>query len=346
MTPKYIPLELKNSPSDLQTLRNHLQTAIVLINPYWTTAQKTSVINEVTLWPTPTEPGAVVFTSGSTGNPKACWLPFRKLMANAEMSNQCLDFNARHAWWLSLPLFHVGGLGIVFRTHIAGAKLLISENIPQEATHISGVPTQLYRWLKSKKLPSQLQCLLLGGGAASLTLLETARDLPLRRTYGLTETASQVACDGTPLPGVKIKTAEGSIWVSSPSLFEGYLTPQGLQKPLDSDGYFQTPDLGNFENGKLTVTGRADRIFKSAGELINPSLTQQALLDFPGILEAEVIAQEDAEYGHVPLAYIRTENTFDTGALREHLQQTLPGLYRPREIRDWSLKTKSLKDSL
>ena len=119
-----------------------------------------------------------LFTSGSSGTPKIACLKFANHYYNALAAIPALKIEPTSRWLLSLPLFHVSGIGILFRCFFRGATVVlsdlpISESIPQFGiSHLSVVPTQLIRLLKEpagtlEKIKRSLKCLLLGGAPLS-----------------------------------------------------------------------------------------------------------------------------------------------------------------------------------
>jgi O-succinylbenzoic acid--CoA ligase len=119
-------------------------------------------------------PATLLFTSGSMGFPRAVVHPLSAHLASAVGANPALDFVAGDRWLLSLPLYHVGGLAILFRTLQAGATVILptpgqplADAVLENAvTHLSLVPTQLERLLRSPdavRLARTLKTLLLGG---------------------------------------------------------------------------------------------------------------------------------------------------------------------------------------
>src|SRR5690606_33170314 len=127
---------------------------------------------------------------------------------------------------------------------------------------------------------------LLGGGACRDDLIKKALELglPLVRSYGMTETASQIAAtepgasleklltSGRALEGnaIRIEPSTGRIVVSSHSRMLGYWQNERLEAHANIQGELLTNDYGHFENGYLIVEGRLDRIFKCGGENIQP----------------------------------------------------------------------------
>ncbi len=153
-------------------------------------------------------PQAIVFTSGTTGRPKGALLTFANHFWGATASAYRLGLIPQDRWLSCLPLYHVGGLAVVFRSCLYGTAIVLHERFDLEAfdrsleqeeiTLTSVVPTMLHRLLTKragKGWPESLRHILLGGAAATADLLAAARasNAPVATTYGLTEAASQVA---------------------------------------------------------------------------------------------------------------------------------------------------------
>lgn len=293
----------------------------------------------------------VVFSSGSTGRPKAVALSLAAHLANAAGANQCLPLNESDRWLLALPLCHVAGFGVVFRCVLAGATVVIPAKqmelgttvADHAVTHVSVVPVQLQEWLKTHDMcPSTLKAILLGGSHWSETAIHraVAAGWPIYTTYGLSEMASQVCTSAPSGPGVgtagpvlrdrELKIdATGEILVRGKTLFLGYMTQSGLDRPLDADGWFHTRDLGVLdENRCLTVLGRMDSMFVSGGENIYPEEIERELLKFDEIDQAVVVSVADERYGRRPVAFVQS-NRFQPDCWRASLRETLPGYKVP-----------------
>jgi O-succinylbenzoic acid--CoA ligase len=258
-----------------------------------------------------------------------------------------------------LPLFHAGGLGIFFRSICAGSAVAIAlphSPLPPTCavpvTHVSLVPTQLYRLLKGNERNSlqNLSAILVGGAPLPATLIEQAlaQKLPLFTTYGLTEMASQVTCQQAQLAGEEATAPvgkvlpyreltlsdSGEILVRGETLFTGYLVGETVVPPCDNAGWFHTGDLGRFtSDGDLVVVGRQDAQFISGGENIHPEMIEAAISSLPGVVAACVVPISDNEFGQRPYAFILTEN----GEINEHelltaLRQKIPFFALPKQI--------------
>lgn len=323
----------------------------------------------------PFDPGAdatVVFTSGSTGAPKAALHSFESHWASAVGANRNLPLRPGDRWLLTLPLWHVGGLAIVFRCLHGGAAIAFAgEKEPLadaiaglRATHVSLVPTQLYRLLREPRGRAALRGLkavLLGGGPAAPVLIEEALQAGTRllTSYGSTETASQATATAPGDPPEALNTAgrplafrqvaiaaDGEILVRGRTLFRGYLEESGTRAARDPAGWFHTGDLGHFDaDGRLNVTGRRDTMFISGGENIHPEEIEREILRFPGVLETIVVPVPDAEFGARPAAFLRTvdEHLPAAADLERFLRQRLPGFKVPVRYLAWPTVKVGLK---
>ena len=270
----------------------------------------------------------LLFTSGSTGDPKIAALSLRQITASAAGAIQTLDLRPGDRWLLSLPLFHVGGIGILFRCLLARAAIVLDDH--PSVTHLSHVPTQLYR---ATPIYRNLRCVLLGGGPVG----EIPASLPVYLTYGLTEMGSLVLARrsppfrdghywlGTPLPGREIKLdAEGEILVRGPCLFDGYWENGTVHLPLE-EGWFSTGDLGKISSEGFTVAGRKDWMFISGGENIQPEEIEKELLALPEIAEAIVVPIDDPEFGKRPAAAVKLNDPlFNLEKMQRALSEILP----------------------
>jgi len=306
----------------------------------------------------------IISTSGSSAQPKAVLHSYCNHYYSAIGSNENIKVQPRDCWLLSLPLYHVGGLAILFRAILGGgAVVLPAEGMDildavqrYHITHLSLVPTQLYRLLKSPSFSyntKQLKAVLVGGSAIPKSLIKRAygSDLPLFTTYGLTEMASQVTTtppddslgrlltSGKLLEHRQVKiSTEGEILVKGDTLFRGYVDEGNISLSLDSEGWFRTGDLGNIDDaGYLTVLGRKDSMFISGGENIYPEQIEGALSLLDGVSDAIVVPDKDDEFGFRPVAFVRTTDNRRTCKkdLVAGLEQLLPRFKIPIHFYEW-----------
>ena len=277
------------------------------------------------------EEATIIFTTGSTGAPKAVVHSVGNHLYSAKGANENMPLTRGDRWLLGLPLHHVGGLGILFRCVLAGATIVSSragESVLAAirrtgCTHVSLVGTQLGRVLQEKEeyAPDSLRAVLVGGSSVSSKILGKAleRGYRVHTTYGLTEMSSQVTTapysarperrdtSGRLLPYRKLRVgSNGEILVKGEVLFAGYLEDGQLRRPLDADGWFHSGDIGALDaDGFLRVLGRMDNMFVSGGENIHPEEIERALCLLRGVEQAVVVPIDDTEYGQRPVAFVK-----------------------------------------
>lgn len=311
------------------------------------------------------QPAGIVFTSGSSGDPKAALLTLGNFYFNAEGSNDNIPFGPADRWLLSLPLYHVGGLGILFRALLGGGSVVLPERGMELAesiqryrvTHLSLVSTQFRRLLEDESalraLSARIKAVLLGGSAIPDSLIRRACSygLPVYKSYGLTEMASQVTTTapddlpirtdtaGRPLPYRDLRIGDDNqIFVKGKTRFAGYVDGDSLETPFDREGWFATGDTGRLNaDGYLTVYGRRDNMFVSGGENIQPEQIERALCSLDDIEEAIVVPAPDPEFDFRPVAFIRTVGNakLDRNRLRTALEPLLPRFAIPERFLSW-----------
>lgn len=292
----------------------------------------------------------IVYTSGSSATPRAVAHSLENHITSAKSACAALGLLSSDRWLLSLPLWHVSGISIVFRCSVAGAKIVIPDPgmsliealSSHQITHVSMVPTQLIRVLEqAQKPPSHLRAVIVGGGPMPQGVLKMAinKGWPIRTTYGMTETASMVTLSkknpssgssGHALQGNELKIAgDGEILVRSPSICLGYLNVDTIVNIADEDGWLHTGDLGRLDdNGELYVLGRKDNMFISGGENISPEEIEHTLCGAQGVQKAVVVPVPDPEFGRRPVAFIQGNVKFEE--LELILNRELPRFKIPK----------------
>lgn len=282
----------------------------------------------------------VMFTSGTTGKPKAVSLSWRQLLGSAQASNEALSCDEGSLWQAALPLFHVGGFQVVVRSLLSrksfmlyarfDAHRLLSDAARYGVTHVSVVDKMLQDLLEadSSGALQGYECILLGGGALNGKTLARACAAHARvyASYGMTETASNIAnelvtasFDGgiSLMSGYKARIVDpdeesyGRLAVKGPGVFEGYLNARAA---FTVDGYFLTGDTAALRNGRLYVKERTDDMFVSGGENVYPAEIADKLMSLPGVSDAYVFGVPDAKWGRRPVAFVERQGSSHTPA--------------------------------
>jgi len=294
---------------------------------------------------------AIIYTSGTTGRPKGAMLTVANFWWSAIGSALNLGVRDDDRWLACLPLFHVGGLSIVFRSAIYGTGIVVHEGFDPDAvnqsidtdsvTMVSVVAVMLQRMLDARGdrlYPVSLRCVLLGGGPAPQPLLERCATLgvPVVQTYGLTETTSQVATlgredarrklgsAGKPLypndlriiagdGGAAAVDVAGEIAVRGPVVMAGYERRPDATARAIVDGWLHTGDIGRVDaDGYLYVLDRRDDLIVTGGENVYPAEVEAVLLAHPSVVEAGVIGVPDDPWGQRVVAVVRVSPDADT----------------------------------
>lgn len=255
----------------------------------------------------------IVESSGSTGAPKRIRLSRQALLASAQAADSVLGGPGQ--WLLALPINYIAGSNVLIRSLVAEQQpVLMNTQLPftpdafaraaglmkGERRYVSLVPVQLQRLIAAASFDEYLlarlrrfDAILVGGQAVDASVVEKARDLGLKivRSYGSAETAGGCVYDGLPLPGVALQIDQGGhVQISGPTLAEGM---------ADEAGWYTTNDFGHLDptSGRLTVTGRSNRVIISGGLKVSLDRIEEAVRGIGGVVEAAAIAVRDKEWG-------------------------------------------------
>ncbi len=342
--------ELPDLPAEIRVISAPpcVETAETVTAVEMTTAQEANAIQ------------LIIATSGTEGRPKGVMLSGANLAASTGAVRQRLGLGPSDLWLCCLPLFHIGGLSILYRCLDAGAGVVLHQGFDapevwsdlrrHRVTHISLVPAMLAQLLdvaQTQSPPESLGVVLVGGGPLEPGLAARAHAMgwPLSVSYGMSETSSLcVSQDGVtagmvcgevgqPLEGFELAISEqGRIMLRGPAVMQGYANParspgQGL---LDG-GWFETGDLGELDgSGRLRVLGRADDLLVSGGRNIHPQEVEERLASCPGVGAVAVTGQVDEHWGEVLVALYT--GRVSSGQLQEWCRSNIPSPLRPRRF--------------
>jgi len=312
------------------------------------------------------ETAVIMFTSGTTGRPKAVRLTVGNLVASATASAFRLGIDPDDRWLVTLPMYHMGGLAPVIRSTLYGTAVVLRESFDPDGTvrtisdrrvtGVSLVPTMLRRLLDAGwSPPDRLRFVLLGGAPAPAGLIDRCENLgvPVYPTYGMTETASQIATarpaeafahDGTvgqPLLGTSVAVVDddgeplppgepGELVVDGPIVTPGYLDDATTAAAF-SDRGLHTGDVGyRDDEGRLWVLNRLDDRILTGGELVDPGAVVDVLRGHAAVVDAAVVGLDDREWGERVGALVATNEEVTADELASFCEDRLAGFKRPR----------------
>jgi acyl-CoA synthetase (AMP-forming)/AMP-acid ligase II len=291
----------------------------------------------------PDEVAVLVYTSGTTAEPKGVQHTHRTLLA--EMATlPGLRRDADGVVYLdAFPPGHVAGLNVVLRAMIHGLRTVFMERWNAEAaldlihrhgvTSSAGVPFHLAALLDAAERTGRgtgtLRDYLVGAASVPPVLVERAEraGISAYRSYGSSEhptissgtpgdpLAKRARTDGRPMPGNEVRIVDaqgrdvppghdGEILSRGPELFPGYRDAALNATTFTPDGWLRTGDVGRMdEDGYLTVTDRLKDIIVRGGEKISSKEVEDLLAAHPSVAEAVVVAEPDDRYGERVCAF-------------------------------------------
>lgn len=296
----------------------------------------------------PADPDAVAvvqFTSGTTGRPKAVALTHRNLVHNAAQVAGVHGLGPDAVTLNHLPTYHPMHLNSAV---FAGAtQVLCADADPTQAvataartgaTHFYSLPVRLARMAADPRLPTWrmpgVRAVLSGGSAlapAAAARLCAGLGVPVIQGYGLAETSPLTHCDridrpsagsvGRPVVGTECRVVDldtrqpqpagvpGEVQVRGPQLMAGYLTPDGLQRPFDDEGWFDTGDVGRLDDeGTLFLVDRLKDVFKCDNWLVSPVELERVISRHPAVTDCMVVDMPHEYRGAVAYALVVTDD--------------------------------------
>jgi len=327
----------------------------LLLNPRLPEAQRRGVLCA----DFPEAAGRVwVATSGTGGLLKMVALSRSALEASARAVNTHLGSGPEDIWINPLPLFHVGGLGIVVRAALSGARwkpcdswsaeAFVRQAAEIKATLASLVPTQVHDLAQAScSAPPSLRAIVVGGGAIDRALLDSmrSRGWNLLPSYGLTEAASQVATaqpdatgfDWLPLlPHIEARVGGDAVLeLRGESLFDGCMVfsadGQTNWEDPKHDDWYRTGDRAELRGRRLRILGRSDDLVKIRGELVDVAALERALR---ARVSSGQIALQTAPDERTGYELIVVADSAETAAeVCSMIDETFPPYARPREVK-------------
>lgn len=364
---RWVPLNWRLAPAELAMIAAHAGLQHLLHDDDHA-ALAAQVLQRVPLPQARAEghlPGDVmlVYTSGTTGQPKGAIHTAAGMDANIAAAIDCQDLGPATRCLAVLPMFHVGGLCIqVLPTLAAGGTVRLHARFDPGAwlrdvaswrpTTSLLVPAAMRAIVEHPGWPtadlSSLAFVNSGSQVVPVSLIQAfhARGIPVTQVYGSTETGpvsivlrpdeamAHVGRVGRPALGVTVQlAADGEILLKAPNLLRAY--HRSAAPAFDADGWFHTGDLAcQHPDGLYEVTGRSKELIISGGENIHPAEIENLLAAHPAIAECCVIGLPDPRWGEVPVLVVvpRAGSTVDEPALQALFDERLARFKHPRRI--------------
>jgi malonyl-CoA/methylmalonyl-CoA synthetase len=311
----------------------------------------------------PGDDALIVYTSGTTGQPKGAVHTHASLLAGVLALRTAWEWQPDDRLILALPLFHVHGLCAgLFGTLASGASATVFQRFSPEQvldaatanTMFFGVPTMYHRLAETGRAAALAALRLCVAGSAPLPAdlwrrFEHEFGVVVLERYGMSETLLTLSNPldgerrpgsvGLPLPGVEAKVAApdeqgiGELMVRGPSLCRGYWERPEASASMRVDGWFATGDLASMaDDGYLSIRGRRTELIITGGHNVYPAEVEAVLGRHPSVREIAVIGTASAEWGESVTAFVVGVGMEpDIVALRTLAARELSSYKRPRE---------------
>ena len=286
----------------------------------------------------------LLYTSGTTGEPKGVRLTHRNMLSNIESSVEAFAFGPEDVMLGILPLFHTFALtatmGIPLHTgatFVTQLRFVPSDALEAMEKHrvtlLLAVPT-MHRVLAAMQMKHRRDISSLRFGVAGGEPLpprierefEEAFGVPLIQGYGMTETspvltvnppqANRSGTAGKPIPGVELRIVNeegaglpageiGEITARGPNIMQGYHKRPDETAKIIHDGWLHTGDMGFLDSdGYLTITGRRKEMIIVGGMNVFPAEIEAYLSEHPSVALCAVIGQTSDSHGETVKAVV------------------------------------------
>ena len=370
----YVPLDIKNPPQRLAFIIDDAQAAAVigigepppwLKQPVWLDLSNCLATQPAMKHVEDTSLAAILYTSGSTGQPRGVALSHKAIAAFTDWASQLVDLKPADRIANSTPLFFDLSTFDLYAVLGRGASLHF---VPANLTM---APARLSRWLDDTAItgwytvPSMLTFLVYKGRLSESNLrrlrflffagevfptpalMELVDNLPqtaLYNLFGPTETnvccywqvdRAELQVDknipiGQAAAGCEltIQADTGALQVRGTTLASGYWNKGQLQPFLNPEGWYETGDYVSLANDQFLFHGRLGRMLKCSGYRVEPAEIEAVVCSMPGIRECAVVGIPDATAGQRPaLAVCPAE--INMSDIRQSLLQMLPIYMQP-----------------
>ena len=291
-----------------------------------------------------TDPALIMYTSGTTGQPKGILLNYKHLQGSPQAMKYFVDLSERDVKLCAIPLSHIGGFIYIQNCIIFGITLVLMDrfhpleflkNVAQYKVTCFHIVPPMYTAILTVKIIDQfdlssLRWVVVFGAPNSPEILERFHkhcpNAKLLNGWGMTETCPpntvtpldnpKIESVGKPAPNCEILIVDendkflptgevGEIVIRGWVVMEGYYKDLQATLAAKRGGWFHTGDLGRFDKeGFLYIVGRKKEMIKVAGQIVYAPEVEAALCKHEAVLEAAVIGIADEMRGEAVKAFV------------------------------------------
>ena len=273
-------------------------------------------------------PGLILFTSGTTGTPKAVLHDMQKLMS------KFLEADKRYTTLCFLMFDHIGGVDTYFYSLFSGGLAVfpnsrdpayICQLVERHEIEVLPVsPTFLNLVLLSgahkQSDMSSLKIITFGSEKISDHLLQRVGSefdsVRLLQKYGITELGSPSSKTHADNPSlikmhgeqIEARVVDGILQLRTPSAMVGYLN---ADSPFTADGWFVTGDAAEVHGGYIKILGRKSDLMNVGGEKVYPAEVESVILEMDSVAEVTVFGEANPILGEMVCAKVRPVEEVD-----------------------------------
>jgi acyl-CoA synthetase (AMP-forming)/AMP-acid ligase II len=282
-------------------------------------------------------PGLVLFSSGTSGDPKAAVHDFSFLLEKFKVRRKAMRT-------LNFLLFdHWGGLNTLLHTLSNGGTVVtVRDRSPESVCRaieefgvdlLPATPTFLNLLLVSGACGrhdlGSLQVITYGAEPMPQTTLDRLRkafpDVSLQQTYGLIEVGvlrSKSKENGSLWvkvggEGYQTRVVDGMLQIKTKSTILGYIN---APSPMTEDGWFMTGDAVEQDGEYLRILGRKSEIINVGGEKVYPAEVESVIQGMDNVMEVTVFGKANPLLGNIVCATVRLVTPEDPGAFSSRLK--------------------------
>lgn len=288
-------------------------------------------------WNNPSDK-VLVYTSGSTGNPKPMWVEKKRMAASARLTCDFLGLKSGDTALLCMPLDYIAGKMVVVRSLVRNLKLVnvrpsghpLAE-LTEPPVFAAMTPMQVYNSLQTareRSLLSAIKHLIIGGGAIDAGMEKTLHGFPnfVWSTYGMTETLSHVALR-------RLNGPDADAWYRPFDGVEVSIGSDGclvVYAPLVNAEVLHTHDIAELHSDgrRFRILGRKDNVIDSGGIKIRMEDIESALRGYVQIPYI-ITKRKDRRFGEIVVMLVETDAIDD---VRQTCIDVLPKYWVPRQF--------------
>lgn len=298
---------------------------------------------------------AIIFTGGTTGNPKGAMLTHRNLTRGCV--NGCYGVGTQlHLKYLSLiPFTHVFGLikNMLSMIQTGSCLYVVKEPSlfikemayaqPDAVIMVPALVNLLYSLIKAYGLKicgPNLKCIQVGGAAVPASLVSGLHDMGfvVNVGYGSTETSNLIAGSandfnhpssvGIAYPYQKFRVENGELWVKGENVFKGYYNDKENTEAAFEDGWFKTGDLVNIDDeGFFYIVGRIKNVIVfESGQKVSPEVIEEMINVHPLVNSSLVYIDKNDQGKEILTVQVYPDYPVCQKTGVENIEETIKGI--------------------